>query len=290
MFSPHAIELKWIQHLQDLLRSPVLDPFFQCCHYIDTFPFSFIVISLLWHLINKDMGIKVLYVAICSMAINLLLKSFFQLPRPCHLDPSVGLFCPLSYGFPSGAAQTAYLIVGITWMETQKRLYRYSSLGFAIILCFSRVYLGVHFFSDIIGGLFLGSLIIWCYARYSERIREMGTGVYFLPPLILFYFHFFFYLGLTLGVALGLSLDQKASSISIESLKKRFLNFLIAILGTSLLLCIPSISFEIDLLIALLSGFWFSYLAFYTINKVEDRFFYRPKVYLYKSNDQYYRH
>lgn len=289
MFFSHAIELKWIQQLQDFLRGPVLDPFFQCCHYIDTFPFSFIVISLLWHLINKDMGIKVLYVAICSMAINFLLKSSFQLPRPCHLDPSVGLFYPLTYGFPSGAAQTAYLIVGITWMETQKRLYRYLSLGFAILLCFSRVYLGVHFFSDIIGGLFLGSFITWCYARYSERIQEMGTGVYFLLPLILFYFHLFFYFGLTLGVALGLSLDQKGT-IRMESVKKRFLNFLITTLGTSLFLCIPSISFEIDLLIALLSGFWFSYLAVYTAHKVEDQFFYRPRIYLYKSNDKYYRH
>ncbi|MGK5595192.1 MAG: phosphatase PAP2 family protein [Parachlamydiaceae bacterium] len=282
MFFAHAIELRWIQQLQHFLRGPFLDIFFQCSNYIDTLPFAFVAIAILWHLIDKDIGIKVFYLAIISMLLNIFLKSFFQSPRPCHLDPGVGLFCPLSYGFPSGAAQTAYLIVGVTWLESQKRLYRAFSVVFATILCFSRIYLGVHFFSDVIGGLLVGSLIIWLYARYLNRIQDMGPGMYFLLPLICFYLNQFFYCGLTLGVALGLTLNKKVT-FKRESFKKRFLNFFTVILGSSLMLSLHTFSPELNLLIALLNGLWFSYLAVYLTDTLVEHFLYRPCLGIYKS-------
>lgn len=92
------------------------------------------------------------------------LKLVFTRPRP-DLFPLLNM--PTDYSFPSGHALTAISLYGfialLLWQHKQ-RLWALLSLLFALLICFSRIYLGVHFPSDILGALAVG--ILWLAVVY----------------------------------------------------------------------------------------------------------------------------
>jgi membrane-associated phospholipid phosphatase len=87
------------------------------------------------------------------------LKDLFERARPPHADPSldpVGAI-PESASFPSGHAATAFaaaVAVGMLYPRLRKPL-----LALAALIALSRVYLGVHYVTDVVVGSALGATI-----------------------------------------------------------------------------------------------------------------------------------
>ena len=86
---------------------------------------------------------------------NLALKNLFARPRPCWLDESVPLLIarPSDYSFPSGHTMAG--AIG-------------AAIPLAVLIAFSRLYLYVHFPSDVLGGAVLG-VGIGLLMLYGER-------------------------------------------------------------------------------------------------------------------------
>ena len=116
-------------------------------------------------------------VVIGTPIINQILKQFFHRARPdLHRLIEIG-----GYSFPSGHAINAFTVYGIItfllWRHIPSRLGRtiliLISSGFIFMIGKSRIYLGVHYPSDIIGGYFASgfwlSLAIWFFQRYKEK-------------------------------------------------------------------------------------------------------------------------
>lgn len=84
------------------------------------------------------------------------LKAVFDRARPPAADPSLTALVPLpaDASFPSGHAATAFAAAGVVAL-LHPRL-RVPALGLAALVALSRVYLGVHFPSDVIAGAALG--------------------------------------------------------------------------------------------------------------------------------------
>jgi membrane-associated phospholipid phosphatase len=118
-------------------------------------------------------------------ALNLLLKHFFHRERPVLENPLVTLS---SYGFPSGHTMGATLLYGLLalfiWNSCRSRAapWAFASACLLILLIgLSRIYLGAHFLSDVLGALAAGFLwLTFCWTALEtlrrRRIRHGNSG------------------------------------------------------------------------------------------------------------------
>lgn len=75
------------------------------------------------------------------------------------------------YGFPSCHAANSFAIAVFTALWFRKKWIAAILLGWALLECYTRLYLGVHYPSDIIFGMTIGSLIAYIVYRLSKRIH-----------------------------------------------------------------------------------------------------------------------
>ena len=87
---------------------------------------------------------------------NLTLKPLVARPRPCWLDESVQLLIanPTDYSFPSG--HTLSSVIGATVLTKANRKFGLAAIPLAALIAFSRLYLYVHFPTDILAAAVLG--------------------------------------------------------------------------------------------------------------------------------------
>lgn len=97
--------------------------------------------------------------AIGVFAGNLTLKPLIARPRPCWLDKSVQLLIenPTDYSFPSG--HTLSSVIGATVLTKANRKFGLTAIPLAALIAFSRLYLYVHFPTDILAAAVLGVAI-----------------------------------------------------------------------------------------------------------------------------------
>ena len=102
-----------------------------------------------------------------STLINCLLKNIFQIPRPnfeIHLIPVLDPF-----GFPSGDVQVATVFLGYIFLRSTHWA-RFLIGPLIVGIGFSRIYLGVHSFIDVVFALIIGILIVLLWDRYLENL------------------------------------------------------------------------------------------------------------------------
>jgi membrane-associated phospholipid phosphatase len=144
-------------------------------------------LTLLWH--RRRYALLALVVALPGgMLGNVLMKNLVQRQRPSFDDPLLTL---TSYSFPSGHALGATLLYGVlaavmVWTATNRR-WRLTAIVVASIMIalisFSRIYLGVHYLSDVVAGMLSGVVwVILCllgvaaYRRYRSKADTAMTG------------------------------------------------------------------------------------------------------------------
>ncbi len=103
---------------------------------------------------------------------NGVLKHLIARPRPCWLDSSVHLLIasPSDYSFPSG--HTLASAVGASMLTMTNRKFGWAAIPVAVLIAFSRLYLYVHFPSDILGGAVMGVFIGVCTYLLGGKLLE----------------------------------------------------------------------------------------------------------------------
>jgi undecaprenyl-diphosphatase len=148
-------------------------------------PLYLLLIYFLIRYYKKQTITIMLFVAILMFLSDqssvLLFKNIFQRPRPCH-DPALAHIvhivrdkCGGQYGFVSSHATNHFAISVFLIPFLGKKLKYFTPLilMWAAIISYSRIYLGVHFPGDVIGGAVLGSalgLAISIICRYALKI------------------------------------------------------------------------------------------------------------------------
>ena len=98
-----------------------------------------------------------------------ILKHVVQRIRPSADIPAINMLIakPLSYSFPSGHAASSFAVAGVLAKYLKK--YAIGLLGLASLIAFSRLYLYVHYPTDVVAGIILGlfcsKLIIYMFNK-----------------------------------------------------------------------------------------------------------------------------
>lgn len=131
-----------------------------------------VTVGLAWKK-HKHEAILFITVLAIGLFINVLLKMIFQRPRP-EFDPLLDLSS--SYSFPSGHAMNSFIFYSIlayfVYHFTKNKVLSIAAVVLALILIFliglSRVYLGVHYPSDVLAG-YIAGLFVFVTAIVLER-------------------------------------------------------------------------------------------------------------------------
>lgn len=117
-------------------------------------------------------------------------KDVFERLRPCRepdlkdLVHTINGKCGGLYGFVSSHATNVFNLAVFTSLLLRRRWYTISILVWASVVSYSRIYVGVHYPGDILGGAILGALIgylIWYAYDYTEKNLLIGIPWFRVP-------------------------------------------------------------------------------------------------------------
>lgn len=153
-----------------------------------------LVLALVWVLLHQNRRHALLVLAMIVLVFVLadqissgLIKHLVERLRPTH-DPSLGDAVHVvngyrggMYGFVSSHAANAFAAATFISLLLRHRLVTVSLMTWATLQCYSRVYLGVHYPGDILGGLVVGMLVgwfVWSLMRWIQRRWRLPEGHY----------------------------------------------------------------------------------------------------------------
>ena len=205
--------ITWLQEFS----SPPLTIFMQGLSYIGYPTFYIIFILVLFFCIDHKKGWEILHLTLFGGLLTFLAKDFFSYPRPFYLDETIQLLDPFllkskfplveghgqqsffslipenildefrkikgaKYGLPSGHTSLSLCFWGYLYQSYKENSAIKNIALFMIIgVPFSRLYLGVHFIGDIIGGYILGLLTLFIFQKKISKWIFI-----FRPPLLNF--------------------------------------------------------------------------------------------------------
>ena len=157
---------EFLQSLGGWLRAPMLT--ITALGYEE---FFVLLLPTLYWCFDQMVGFRVGLVLLMGNTFNTFFKFLFHSPRPYWISDSVYAYShETSFGLPSGHAQIAASVWGWLAVEVKKRWFRIVAVILIFLIGVSRLYLGVHFLSDVLLGWVLGGLLVWAFAAWHKPV------------------------------------------------------------------------------------------------------------------------
>lgn len=209
----------WLQQF-----SPQLDLPFKAFTFLGNEEFFMLILPFVYWSLDRRTGARLAILFLFSAYVNTVAKALAGQPRPFQYDKVVQpLIRAGGGGFPSGHTQSAVVIWGYL-AAAFRRPWLWVVAGALILLIpLSRVYLGVHFPTDLLGGYLIGTALLLLYLRFEPAVEEwlsqkglplqlfLALG---LPALLLLLFvakerYVISSVAVLMGVGLGLVLERR---------------------------------------------------------------------------------
>jgi len=137
--------------------------------------FAFILVLIFLYFVKKRQ--KYLYAAVniliiigLSAVVSNLLKMITKRLRPYDVFDNMVLHSSIGaggYSFPSGHTTEVFALSVAVFLLLRNPYLRWLSLFWALLIAYTRMAFGVHYPSDILGGILIGSLTAWFWLRWT---------------------------------------------------------------------------------------------------------------------------
>ena len=166
--------LLWIQ---DWVRNPILNAFFSVFTHLGDAGMLWIALALVFACIprTRRAGLCALTALLLGLlCTNVVLKHLVERTRPWlvveGLVPLIAEGDPNS--FPSGHTTAAFAAGVVWWKSLPWPWARAGALVLAVLMGCSRLYVGVHFPSDVLAGVVVGTLCALCAMALWRRVAD----------------------------------------------------------------------------------------------------------------------
>lgn len=237
-------EIQVLQFLQEI-RNPFLTAIMEAITFMAESLFLIMIISLLYWCVDKKKSIRIGWIVLFSGVANGIVKNIVKMPRPFQK----GVVSPIrvetatSYSFPSGHTQIATSFWGSAMMILKNRSVIILGSILIVLTALTRLYLGVHWPMDVLGGITLGIICVWIGDKLLDiekgftKSHIIGVGIVAILAIILpVDGDLVKSIGALLGVVVGSYLEKKHINFKEKQvLKIQIQKIAIGILGTILL-------------------------------------------------------
>ena len=166
-------------HILDMiqnLRTPIGDVVVPLITRLGDAGIIWIILTVLLLIIPKTRKTGVIMMAALLVDVllcNVLIKNLVARTRPFDVNTAVQLLVakPQDYSFPSGHTAASFASVTALYLAGEKKMWK-AALVLAVLIALSRLYLYVHYPTDIIGGVVFGSLSGYLGYKIVEWIQK----------------------------------------------------------------------------------------------------------------------
>ena len=152
-------------HILDMiqnLRTPIGDVVVPLITRLGDAGIIWIILTVLLLIIPKTRKTGVIMMAALLVDVllcNVFIKNLVARTRPFDVNTTVQLLVakPRDYSFPSGHTAASFASVTALYLAGEKKLWKIA-LVFAVLIAFSRLYLYVHYPTDVLGGIITGAI------------------------------------------------------------------------------------------------------------------------------------
>lgn len=160
--------IEWFQALGDGLL-----PIMKFFTFLGTENFYLLIMpSFLW-CFDSALGFRVGLILLTSGMLNATLKLAFGFPRPYWVSDRVSAYsAETSFGAPSGHAQNAVTLWGRLAAGLGRKWTTVGAIVLILAISISRLYLGVHFPTDVLAGWIVGGIILILFLKFEAPVKD----------------------------------------------------------------------------------------------------------------------
>lgn len=152
-------------YILEKIRVPILNEFMLLITQLGEETAFLVAALILFWCVDKYKGYYLLSVGFIGTVTNLFLKLWFRVPRPWVLDENFTILeqareAAGGYSFPSGHTQSAVGTFGAIAYTTKNKWIRICAIVIAVLVPFSRMYIGVHTPADVVTSILIAVLLI----------------------------------------------------------------------------------------------------------------------------------
>lgn len=179
-----------VLYFLEKLRVPVLDELMLLVTRFGEETAFLVAALIVFWCVDKRKGYYIMAVGFVGTMLNQFLKLLCAVPRPWVLDPEFTIVekarkAASGYSFPSGHSQTAVGTFGAIAVTTEKKWLRRVCIAIAVLVPFSRMYLGVHTPADVLVGSGMALALAFALKPVNTMTKERGMKGILILMLVL---------------------------------------------------------------------------------------------------------